>query len=70
MICQECGVKMFCTETRNYTDPSNGFYYVQRRKKCPSCDQLVVTIEVDQKLFTEMKIKFDEQTQETSDSSE
>ena len=55
MICQECNVKMFCTETRNYTDPENGFYYVQRRKKCPSCDQLVVTIEVDQKIFSELK---------------
>jgi hypothetical protein len=55
MICQECHVKMFCTDTRNYTDPEKGFYYVQRKKTCPSCDVIIVTIEIDQNIFTEIK---------------
>jgi transcriptional regulator NrdR family protein len=52
MMCPVCSSKMGCNQTRNYTDSNRGFMYVERRRVCSSCGYRMMTVEVDQDIFT------------------
>lgn len=53
MRCLACDGKMDCTQTKNFTDPDRGYYYVERRRVC-SCGYRMYTVEIPRDVLTEM----------------
>jgi transcriptional regulator NrdR family protein len=62
MQCTQCDSKMDCTQTRNFTDPDKGYYYVERRRVCGNCGHRMYTVEIPKEELT--KLIYPEETDE------
>ena len=51
MICPNCEHKMPVNQTKNFTDPDQGFVYVERRRVCGNCGYRTMTVEIPQEFF-------------------
>jgi len=54
MRCQKCDSRMDCNQTKNFTDPEKGYYYVERRRVCSSCGHRMYTVELPQEVLSEV----------------
>jgi transcriptional regulator NrdR family protein len=55
MNCPQCEEKNIKTkDVRSFKDPTNNFYYVERRRVCLDCEHQFKTIELDIKDYERM----------------
>jgi transcriptional regulator NrdR family protein len=51
MLCPSCEEKTKVLETRQFYDKNFGFYYVERRRECLSCEKRFFSIEVNRDIW-------------------
>jgi len=68
MVSPECNSRMGCNQTKNYSDPAQGFNYVERRRICTNCGHRMMTVELDQATY--IRITDERRKQEASQSNE
>jgi transcriptional regulator NrdR family protein len=51
MKCPECTYTMKTKDTRQWRDENREFYWVERRRVCPSCDHRLMTIEMPKDIW-------------------
>jgi len=52
MKCPECKEPMQTKDTRQWRDEQKEFYWVERRRVCPSCNYRMMTMEIPKDVWS------------------